>query len=244
MSVYSDYTNYIKSILDSNDINLFKSNTVYNTILEHVSNEQGLEYLKLILGEFNLDINKIIEFSYINDSIGQPVLYDYHLFKCSPSSLRYIYHTCLILNYIKKLNIKSINIVEIGGGYGGLCLCISYFSKYFDINIENYNIIDIDIVTKLIKKYLNNFNLNFNIELHNANTYGQNIKKKDLFMISNYCYSEIDYEERIKYKEISFPKVSNGFLVWNDFNLEVIKDTQQVKIERPLTGSYNKFIYL
>jgi hypothetical protein len=249
MSTYTDYINYISNIINNDDLSTFKHNNIYNTILEHVSYKQGYEYLKLIMNEFNPNINDIIEYTKMNDSVGSPSVYNYGLIICSPSSLRYIYHTHLILTHMKNKKLNNINIVEVGGGYGGLCLCISYFSKYFDITILKYNIIDLQIVNQLIKKYLKNFNsnINFIVELHNSDTYGEYINDDNLFMISNYCYSEIDIDERNKYKALLLPKITHFFLVWNDNNnieyVEQIKNTQICETERPLTGPFNKFVY-
>jgi hypothetical protein len=242
--MFDNYINYIQNIINNNDITNFKRNNIYNSILEHVNYQQGADYLKLILDEFNIDIEKIIEFSNMNDKIGNPVICDYGKLKCSPSSLRYIYHGCLIFNHINKVGLNNLNIVELGGGYGGLCLCINYFAKYFNITINKYHIIDLPVVNKLINKYLENFNLNFNIEIHDSNSYGSNINDTNLFMISNYCYSEIDISHRNKYKEILIPKIINGFIIWNVPILETIKKEQTCENERPLTGQYNKFIYL
>lgn len=245
MTGYNDYINYINKIIHEKTLGSFKSNSIYNGILEHVSYEYGLQYYELILKEFNIDNNLIFDFTKLNDSIGNPIKYNYNNINCSPSSLRYIYHACLILDYMKTCNLNNINIVEVGGGYGGLCLAINYFSKYFNVSISKYNIIDLPVVIKLISKYLSYFNLEFEIDIHESHTYGCNLPD-NLFLISNYCYSEIDTIERNKYKDILIPKIDRGFLIWNTSNLEVIKNNQIIKNEKPETSGYgyNKFIYL
>ena len=103
----------------------FKSNKIYTRILEHTTVSQGNLYLKYIFKEFS-DIylkNKdmIINLIYTNDKYGKTNKYKYPSFiQCNPSNLRYIYQSFKILSYMNKLQISSTNIIEIGGGYGGL----------------------------------------------------------------------------------------------------------------------------
>ena len=154
--MYNNYIDYIKNINDIKNEN-FKSNPVYNDILEHVSYELGLKYLQLIQFEFNdISTENIIEFLQVNDKYGIPNKYVYtfknNKINCSPTSIRYIYHSLLILSNYRNTECK--NIVEVGCGYGGLCLAINYFSKILNININNYNIIDLPDTCNLITKYL------------------------------------------------------------------------------------------
>ena len=166
---YSDYQMIVKYNLSfyKPDEWSFKSNTYYRHILEHVSFTNGKEYLELIQKEFteiyksNKDFFRILALK--NDSIGQPVLYNYDFFdKISSTNLRYIYQSLLILTHMKKLNQSTYNIVEIGGGYGGLSFYLHNLSKLFSIEIKTYTIFDLDIITRLQKEYLKQFNIDVN----------------------------------------------------------------------------------
>jgi hypothetical protein len=189
--MYQSYLNCIKDI-DSNNIKTinFKSNEHYNGILEHVSHELGLKYLNLIENEFsNIDFKNITEFIKINDHYGNPKKYNFFLQNntlfCSPRSLRYIYHALIILEHYKNTECK--NIVEVGCGYGGLCLAINYFSKLLNIDIKNYNLIDFPEVGNLINCYLdiNKDNIQTNVFIHSCNSFGEQITDNHLFFISN-----------------------------------------------------------
>lgn len=48
---------------------------------------------------------------------------------------------------------------------------------------------------------------------YGAFDHGSNIQKENMFLISNYCFSEISQENRNKYVEILFPKVLHVFLL-------------------------------
>jgi hypothetical protein len=220
--MYNNYIDYLKQ----NDLNQlvssnFKSNNTYNGILEHVSYDLGLKYLNFIKTEFiNITYNDIIGFVNINDKYGEPnkkrYIFDEKEVICSPTTIRYIYHALIILDYYKTT--QCTNIVEIGCGYGGLCLCINYFSKLNNISITNYNIIDFPEVCDLIKNYLN-LNSEFihtNNIFHSSYTYGENVKDTNLFFISNYCYTEIEKIHNEKYTSIVLSKTTNGFIIWQN----------------------------
>ena len=194
MSIVVDYSSYIDFITDisnKNDLTYFKSDPRYTSILEHVSSKEGLEYFLSIIRYTNFTGNEISEYCKLNDSLGNPSITDYKFIKTSPTSLRYIFHTHLILKYLQSLNLPVIDIVEIGGGYGGLCLAIHHFANKFNLKINSYSIIDLPSACNLQKLYLSKVNSSLNIDYIDSNTFGESISKTNLFLISNYCFSEI-----------------------------------------------------
>ena len=46
MDIYTKYATYVREILASGDLETFKSNPNYTYMLEHVSPEFGIQYLK------------------------------------------------------------------------------------------------------------------------------------------------------------------------------------------------------
>ena len=217
------YTNYLHLLKQNESLNIqtfpFKNNIEYRGILEHVSITHGQEYLDLILREFNhINHDTIINFCELNDTYGDPIkhMYNKELFNiyCSPTSLRYVYHSLLILKYMSQTDCK--NIVEVGCGYGGLCLAINYFMSEFTINIDTYNIVDLHEPITLIQKYLDLHNINTKITYHDSLTYGSDIQDDNLFFISNYCYTEISTEHNANYTKLLIPKTNNGFIIWQN----------------------------
>ena len=93
----------------------FKNHPAYTHVLEHVSYEEGQQYLK----EIEIDyLDKLQEIKQ-NDAIGKPQTYEYpSIGNISPTTIRYIKNTSDIIN---KFGTSFDSIVEIGGGYGGLC---------------------------------------------------------------------------------------------------------------------------
>ena len=228
--MYSEYQNVVSHILKSNNLD-FKSNNSYTCILEHVSYEQGNRYLYLIIEIVN-DVFKEISFENINDYLlmndkyGNPIkhkfMYNGLEIMCSPTSLRYVLHSLLILKHFKTVSTKKM--VEVGCGYGGLFLGINHFAKILNMEIDKYYFIDLPEVTNLIKKYieLHHNNININYSIVSAYNYGTDINDNDLFFISNYCFTEIEEFHRNNYIKYLFPKISSGFIIWQTvFNLPI-----------------------
>ena len=243
-SIYASYYDYVNKITRESDLSSFKSNEIYRGMLEHVSFEQGVEYLKHIRNTTLITDEAIIHFCKENDRIGSSIKYDYGFINTSPSNLRYIFHSHLILNHISSLKLENLNIVEVGGGYGGLCLAISQLGKYYDVKFNNYSIIDLPVIGKLQSKYLELHTLNFTVNTYSAFNYGEEItSNSNTFLVSNYCFSEIASEHQSKYIKILFPKIQHGFIAWNHIPLYNFGFKYDVEDEYPLTGQFNKYVY-
>ena len=156
----------------------FKQDPRYTAILEHVPPEHGEEYVDSIQA-YELSSELIEEFKE-NDSIGGANLveYDKPFGRISPSTLRYIQNALDISYFFGEGELNKI--VEIGGGYGGLCKTISCLCDF-----DEYHIYDIEPASKLQKKYLDKFGIE--VVHHNI---PEEIKDVDL-LISNYAYSEL-----------------------------------------------------
>lgn len=259
--MYDSYRHCVKDCLSSNDFN-FKNNTAYNCILEHVSAEQGESYIVFITKFVNETFSEITfkdinDYLVLNDTFGCPVkhnfIYNNTPICCSPSSLRYVLHALLILKHIKETGLNKI--VEVGCGYGGLFLAINHFSKILNIKISDYYFIDLPEITGLIEKYINLHKdiLHINFSIHSAYNYGIDIDNTNLFFISNYCFTEIDNLHRINYIAHLFPKISNGFIIWQTIfgvpinNTNVLgKNINSIVEEYPQTANQiykNYYVY-
>jgi len=235
--VYYQYSDFITNVLKSGDISNFKNNPSYCYMLEHCSESIGRGYLNEILTTTLISLRDIVEFCRINDSIGNPVRSKYGEIEVSPSSLRYIYHAHLALSHFKSVNDgRPVSIVEIGGGYGGLCLAVDYFNKYYNVPIQEYNIVDLGPATSLQEVYLSKFTLSIPTKFHCSDTYGSEIvKNSQTYLISNYAFSEIALYHQQKYIDILFPKIHHGFMTWNFIDLYDFGFSTMVTPEVPNT---------
>lgn len=244
MTDYSGYCSFIRSICDSGDLSSFKSSNEYRGILEHVYPDSGTDYIEYINAYSDITEEGIEGFCKVNDSIGNPILTDYGFTKASPTSLRYIFHSYIIFRHIQSLNLTSVDIVEVGGGYGGLCLALHYFSNRYNININSYTIVDLKAASDLQRLYLKKTIPEANIHCVDAEMFGKNIDRNNMFLISNYCFSEISPEYQKEYITHLFPKVVHGFMAWNCIEPYNFGFNTRIEEERPNTGGmYNKYIY-
>jgi|688.fasta_scaffold577640_1 hypothetical protein len=246
--IYVQYSNYVENICLTKNLSNFKNNPNYTYMLEHVSKDQGKAYLELILSNTNITKNEIIVFCAKNDVLGNPSkeVYNDYLpnISVSPTSLRYIYHAHLILTHIKFINKLNTDIIEVGGGYGGLCLAIYHFAPKYQVNIKSYKICDLNVIISLQKLYLNTVEPSLQVEFIDAVNYGENINSNDLFLISNYCFSEISKEKQDSYIKKLFPKVLHGFIAWNMIPVYNFGFPMRVEPEIPYTGNpMNRYVY-
>jgi hypothetical protein len=190
---------------DENTFNTFKSNNVYNSILEHVSSEQGELYINYLEKNFpeyvdNIDIFKL------NDKYGgtKKSYYD-RIGNISPSTLRYIKVLSDLRDLIGDLNGKKI--VEIGVGYGGQSFILN---KFF--NIKEYSLIDLDEVLLLSEKYLNKLDVKSRlIKIEDIDS----IDEEFDLVISNYAYSELNKKLQDLYWDKIIKNSKNGYFTLN-----------------------------
>ena len=108
----------------------FKSNPKYKTILEHVLKDQGQAYLN-ICKDMNEDaVWENLEAFKENDKIGNPELYPYPGMTgtISPTTLRYMKNTFEMGFLLDGAEVGKV--VEVGGGYGGLCRVLSKVCEF------------------------------------------------------------------------------------------------------------------
>ena len=185
----------------------FKSHPAYRHVLEHVSFEEGQQYLKEIDIDYLDKLDEVKE----NDSLGSPVIYEYpSVGEISPTTIRYIKNTSDIIN---KFGTSFDSIVEIGGGYGGLCKVLSSFIKF-----EQYLLLDLEECNLLSRKYLSHFNLpTLSYRSEEIDEIDENF---DL-LISNYAFSECHKEVQQDYIERFIKKSNNFYIMHNNFHLEL-----------------------
>jgi hypothetical protein len=243
--MYTHYIQHVKNIVNLNNLTTFKSNAAYREILEHCSQAFGNQYYDILRNEFGMTNDVILNFCQKNDAIGNPV-------KCtigelsvpvSPASVLYMQHAALTLNHIQELGLSRVNIVEVGCGYGGYLLALDYLSAMYDIHIESYTCIDLDVVCKLQMQYLSNFEVSFPVHFQDASEYGKSVKADNLFFVSIYCFSEIDRIHQQGYLTHLIPKASHGLMIWNmkpffDIGKEIVYKGD----ERPYTGPGNLLV--
>jgi hypothetical protein len=248
---YDKYTNYVNKIIKTDKtLWTFKSSGLYTEILEHIIPYHSHLYFREIKKKFHNFYNKyksfLIKLCDKNDLYGKPNKIKFtHFTTCSSTNLRYILHSLLILTFMKKHNLNNIDIIEIGGGYGGLSFFLHHISPIFNIKINSYTIFDLLNVSKLQKVYLEALNSAQNMNFYQINNYKE--LKPNSFLIANYSYSEIAMNLQKEYTEkILNPYVSYGFLVWNFIPIYDFIDNKIIssELEVPDTSGHKTNYYI
>ena len=245
--VDNEYTSWEKSLVDiiksENDFSNFKSNDwvkrmVGTSSLEDlfISDDPSLPWL---------EIEKI-------DQIGNPPETEFILnsYRISTITLRYVYYAKKILELIK--DYSRIRIVEIGGGYGGMCAILNLLAKNKKIKIEEYAIYDLEGVQEFQNYYFSQVKIITDIGINSVNF----LDFKDLdsfngnydYLISFYALGEFDDTTKHDYINKVISKVKNGFILWNphrskdEIGEKLLLNHHPnavVKKEDPLTSDHN-----
>ena len=194
----------------------FKKNEAYRPILEGAAKGLFDTYFQHIkdLECSNLFFDNLEKFR-INDSLGNPDLYeDSKIGKFSGSTLKFAFNAIEIVDFInsKGCGIDNIkNIVEIGGGYGGLCLILSGF-----IDFDSYVLVDLPEVCKLIEKYVQQFpQLEGKVKTIPCNEVNENTFNSIDLCIAINSLSECNLETQMSYFANMISKSNYGYLVRN-----------------------------
>lgn len=226
----------------------FKSHPDYRAILEHVTPTQGSEYLKIIRDKY-LFVLDALEECRKNDSIGNPYI---HFFPgvgdFSPTTLRYMKVAGDLISTFSGLD--GVNIIEIGGGYGGQCTVLSALARF-----AHYTLVDLPEPALLTRKYLDRLNVK------NTTCYStEDFQAEDTYdlVISNYAFSEISEDEQRVYVEKILNRSKCGYITYNFIGhlfgvnslsleqlLELLKKPHrkiELRPEQPATGVNNQII--
>lgn len=160
----------------------FKRNPYYTKILEHCAPHFAEQMLDKLLTEMANDHYFRIQpdgtwlcdgnlhdffWDHVrdNDVIGNPKKHNFQPifakhgftfwspeeYEFSPTTIAYAYQAYHIFTKNRR---EGLRIVEIGGGYGGLCYILQSFYWICDLPIESYTIIDLPDISKHQNKYL------------------------------------------------------------------------------------------
>lgn len=206
-SIADSYNSIVnKCLVDSHTYNNFKIIRAYGEVVSQHP-PYGPVYYERILNEAPRELClKLPEISKC-DTIGNPVINQYtnrELFpndlKISACNLRYV-NTVMEINRHFDFNNRSLNVVELGVGFGGLCFAASQW-----FNINKYCLLDLPNVQALATKCLN--------ELGNT-THTTELPDQIDLLISEYCLSEFDDNLINSYYESCVSKADRLYLRFN-----------------------------
>jgi putative sugar O-methyltransferase len=243
-----------KKIWNAKYLDLIISLAEYLQVIRVESPQQGIfahydrEMITTIIKLIEKKISKNISFPNIGSPYG--VIIDKKKL-ITFEDLEHLYAALRIIEYFKLLGVnknKKINIIEIGGGYGGLCKLLI---DLLEDKINNYTIVDLPLINTIqyyfLSTYYKNLKIDFNFNMKN---------KVSIISPSEYFNNYINSEETIVINQNSMPEMNkdivNNYLksfikknmkYFISFNHEAnskYKNKLQVSV-REETNAINKF---
>ena len=225
--VYNSYPNFMKlcerAAQEEKIFSNFKNSPVYRGILEHANKIQGEEHYEIALKQSPELKNYFHKFKK-NDSIGNPIVENYNFGIFSPTTLQYIKVLSDLLKEFGENKLSNINILEIGGGYGGQsCIIRDY------LNILNYTFVDLPEPLNLTKKYVNAYGYLNNRFINHSDDIVEILKKGayDL-VISNYAFSELCKPLQKEYISL-FEDIKMGYLTCNQLSSQCFSKSEMLE---------------
>lgn len=211
-----NYNSFETACADPNNFATFRSHPEITTICEHVPLKLCPQYVEQIaLYDMTLPWSDICK----QDTVGSPTLFDVQYgdltLRITGVTLRYV---MLGLRLLTRLQGRTIDMIEIGGGYGGQSCILFKLANLLNVTINSYTILDLPGVSKLQHRFvatqLNDYDfkkVQF-LSINDPNTISK--LHKNSFLYSAYAYSEISVEAQKSYTPLK-GLVSEGFMVWN-----------------------------
>lgn len=219
------------------DFENFRRDSSYGVILEGGSFQIGMERFERLSSSGGLDwLNANLEEFKKNDNFGNPLKwnFEFHESPLSSSVINYANDAFEIANLIGISKIQKI--VEIGGGYGGLCRILSSV-----VSFDQYILIDQPQPLALAKKYLDSYPHLANKISYISSFDKEKIKKLsdiDLFIACN-SIAELNEREQEFYNNYIILKSDLSYIVYNTLHIRSSR-----KIFNKLYRSWQKIFYV
>jgi len=216
----------------------FRRDPDYQKILEGGARIVGQIHLDRIQKKFGLGvlIDNVDKFKE-NDIYGNPIKHFYDELGTDPDDE---INPCTILYVSQALDIKEMlgefipkKIVEIGGGFGGLCKTLSVFYDF-----DEYILIDLPDVIDLCKKYLSHYpDLFDKITFINCEQFQavESIDNVDLF-IAIASLSECNEIIQNIYVDKILMNSLYGYILYNTLHIEGVKDVYNKVVNKIIDG--------
>lgn len=198
-----------KAVVDDMVFQTFRSALDYQNIIIGGDSERCNAYYKLLATP---DIPKYVKAC---DTIGAPPLTENGY---STYTLRCLYTMRDIIKNFGSLDDK--NIVEIGGGHGGLC----HMMTVAGINYKSYTLIDLPTVNLLARRYLEMAGVMRGVKYMSSE---EIMPRKYDIVISEYSFSELDVKGQNYYIEQVMKYCQKAYLVMNIWHKESKEETKR-----------------
>jgi len=197
------YTNSLKRAAEDDIVfNFFRREPGVREIVEGVPDCVGFGYhVKLKNTEF---FKENLEKIQLNDKIGGPRLFLIEGQAWTSTTLRYTWN---VLDMRQNgVQLDFADVVEVGGGYGGLCRMIHAFHTP-----KSYTIVDLPEALALTKRFLESYGIT---NVNYMSCFEYDVLSVDTF-ISNYALTELTRDVQDQYVNRLMKRASSGYVTFN-----------------------------
>lgn len=201
-----------KTANDENAFASFRGESGIREIVEGIPDVTGYGYYRKIVDKISQDELALIwDRATRNDAYGNPNVVQFTVGKAASTTMRYLWN--IIDMNANNVMLDDADIVEVGGGYGGLCRMVHEFHKP-----KSYTIIDIPEAYKLAEKYLAKYDVypKF-VSAEDAAKF--NDISVDTF-VSNYALTELSRDQQREYVDGIMARASCGYITYNSQSSE------------------------
>lgn len=228
------YIDTIKSYInDENAFKNFRRDIGKTNILEGFvgGGEIWLNHIKEKHGD-SLLLEKLDLFKR-NDLVGNPYILNYGIYgDVCPFTFKYILNGLDIQKFVGK-NTKIKKIAEIGGGFGSMCIIMDSLYEF-----DEYIIVDLPDVIKLIDKYLSHFpEIYKKLKLISCEELSSIDKIEDIdILIADSSLAECGWDTQLMYFNKIIKNCNYGYIVYNflfeyENFMNVLSEKFNLKIE-------------
>ncbi len=205
----------------------FRRHPAYVRTLEHVTRDQGSEYLQIALEQVPAFVPVLDRFRE-NDRLGGPKTYEYGEHgQFAPTTLRYVKVLSDLVTHFGSLD--GLRIIEIGAGYGGQCAVTNV-----PFRPSSYALVDLEPCLALQKTYLSQLGI-ASVHFLSANTLPTD-GTYDL-VVSNYAFSECVREVQEDYLARVLRRASRGYLTCNWISPRGFRSLSPNELLKAIPGS-------
>lgn len=208
----------------------FRREPVYVQTLEHVTEQQGAEYLRVIQRDSPHLLTEFLDLCRTNDRFGSPTTYEYPgIGVISPVTLRYLKVVSDLERHFGDLTDKRV--IEIGVGYGGQCSLVAQRWR-----IDRYVLVDLEPALALARRYLTELGVVEGLDF----TPPESLLAGDHDLcISNYAFSELTRDVQDRYARLAASSSSRGYLTCNFISdLHGLDSWSRDELEHLHTGAH------
>lgn len=204
----------------------FRQSTEIRKQFDFVTYEESLSYINWLKNFARVLNKKERKLLLKQDIIGKPILSTFENYSACPTTWRTIKIAMEIKNEFGSLSDRDL--VDIGGGYGGLCRILAFLDGFRSYTFVNYS-----ECNSLIKKFLEPLNLPnvFFIDLESST---ETIFSRYDLVISDQSFFELQHFEQDYLLNHLIRKTANGYFIFSSSKNENVLEEKYTNFIKTL----------